>query len=80
MLMQASDKMPGIQKALEGLGKNPDDVNIVQMLENPPENIKAELDNVFKNAGTALEKAEECECPDPAQETSLMSKFSSFFS
>ena len=78
MLQQTAEKLPGVQKAVEQIGDDP--AKAVQLLQNPPEEMKSDLDTMFKNAGEQLEKEEECECPTPDETEGVMDKLGKFFS
>jgi len=78
MLQQTAEKLPGVQKAVDQIGDDP--AKAVSLLQNPPEDIKADLDKMLKGAGEQLEKEEECECPTPEETDGIMSKLGKFFS
>ena len=75
LVMQSADKLPGIKKMLKDMGP----ADIALALQNPPKEAVADLDKMLKGAGKELAKAEECECPDPAEEKGILSKLGSFF-
>jgi hypothetical protein len=79
LVMQSADKLPGIKKMLKDMGKDVAPADIALALQNPPKEAVADLDKMLKGAGKELAKAEECECPDPAEEKGILSKLGSFF-
>lgn len=79
LVMQSADKLPGIKKMLKDMGKDATPADIALALQNPPKEAMADLDKMLKGAAGDLKKAEECECPDPAEEKGILSKLGSFF-
>lgn len=75
---QSADKLPGIQKMLDDLGADAEDpAKLAMALANPPKEAEADLTKMYQGASDQLEKAEDCECPDPEEEKSVMSKLGS---
>jgi len=79
MIAQSVDKLPGIQKMADAIGDDPDPAKLANVLANPPEEAKADLQKMFQGASEQLEKAEDCECPSPEEEKGLLGKLGSFF-
>ena len=64
LVKKSSDKLPGIKQHMEKAGidlDNPDFSKISDMLKK--DDLKGELDKVFKQGSEQMEKAEECDCP-----------------
>jgi len=70
LLKKSKDKLPQVSQAMDKMGIDLDNLDFEKLsgfLQNPPDEVKGELDKLFKGAGGQMEKAEECECPTPEE-------------
>lgn len=66
LVKKASSKMPNISKYLDVIDLDLDDPDLTKlsdMIANPPDIIKGEMDKILKNAASEMKKAEKCDCP-----------------
>ena len=62
--------MPNLSKYMdeEEIPEDGSDVaSSMEMIEDPPKEIKGELDKIMKTAGTQMKKSADCECPTPEE-------------
>lgn len=83
MIKQTQDKLPGVKKLADEIELDKADpktvaIRLQQIAKNPPEDLKADMNKMFKQGAEQMEKAADCECPDPAKEQGIMGKIGNF--
>jgi hypothetical protein len=70
LVNKAKDKMPNLSKFMddEEISEDGSDVaSNIEMFQDPPKEIKGELDKIMKTASEQMKKSAECDCPTPEE-------------